>query len=146
MVLTDRPTFRWTAPSGAQSSVGVFDATFRQVAASPPILTTSWTPPAPFLRGGKYTWQVTLRTSDESMTIPAPPSPEALFIVAASTLAHDALALERSAARPSLELAAAYARCGDFHRARNELQALIAADEHAAAARRLLARIDAASR
>jgi hypothetical protein len=146
IVLTDHPTFRWTAPPGARSSVDVFDAAFRQVAASPPILATSWTTPEPLVRGGKYTWQVTVRTGEGSMTIPAPPAPEALFIVAASPLARDALALERSAARPSFELAAAYARCGDFHDARNELQSLIAAGEHTEAARRLLARIDAASR
>jgi hypothetical protein len=142
VVMSDRPTFRWTGPAGAAAVVEVFAPDFTRVASSPPVTTGAWTSSVAFERGVVYRWQVTVGT----MTIPAPPLPEALFIVARAEEADAVRRLERASPRPSLELASAYARAGDFSRARGELRALIREGKQPRAAETLLRRIDGVTR
>jgi hypothetical protein len=138
VVMTDRPVFRWNAPEGATSVVEVFAPDFTRVAASPALTSRTWTPPAALRRGVTYRWQVTAG----DVTIPAPPLPEALFLIVPEEQARVVHDLERSAERPSLELASAYAQAGDFDRARAELRALIDGGKQTQAAQKLLRRIN----
>jgi hypothetical protein len=138
VVMTDRPLFRWNAPEGTTSVVEVFAPDFQRVAVSPPLTSRTWTPPAALRRGVTYRWQVTAG----DLVIPAPPLPEALFLVVPEEQAKAIRDLERSEERPSLELASAYAKAGDFDRARAELRALIDGDRQPQAAETLLRRID----
>jgi hypothetical protein len=142
VVMTDRPTFRWNAPPGATSVVEVFAPDFTRVASSPALTSPAWTSPVAFKRGVPYRWQVTVG----SMTIPAPPLPEALFIVVPEEQASVVRRLEQSSRRPSLELASAYARAGDFYRARTELLALISDGKQTHGAAKLLRRLDSVIR
>ncbi|HEX6096888.1 MAG TPA: hypothetical protein VF432_11235 [Thermoanaerobaculia bacterium] len=138
VVMSDRPVFRWNAPEGATSVVEVFAPDFTRVATSPALTARTWTPPAALRRGVTYRWQVTAG----GVTIPAPPLPEALFLVVPEEQAKAVHDLERSAERPSLELASAYAKAGDFDRARAELRALLAGGKQTQAAEKLLRRIE----
>jgi hypothetical protein len=138
VVMTSRPLFRWNAPPGTTSVVEVFAPDFKRVAVSPPLTSHTWTPPVALQRGVTYRWQVTAGDT----IIPSPPLPEALFLVVPEDRAKAVRDLERSAERPSLELASAYARAGDFDRARAELRALIGRGKQTRVAERLLRRID----
>lgn len=142
VVLSDRPLFRWNAPDGATSVVEIFAPDFTRVAASPVLTGRTWTPPVALQRGVTYRWQVTV----DEQTIPAPPLPEALFLVVPEAEAKAARDLEQSTSRPSLALAAAYAKAGDFDRAHAELRALLAAGKQTAAAEKLLRRINGVTR
>jgi len=142
VVLSDRPLFRWNAPAGATSVVEVFGPDFTRVIASPPLTAHAWTPPVALRRGVSYRWQVTAG----EVTIPAPPLPEALFLVVREEDATAVQALERSEPRPSLALASAYAKAGDFTRARAELHVLISRGKQEDAATKLLQRIDRVTR
>ena len=141
VVMSDRPLFRWNAPAGTTSVVEVFAPDFTRVAASPPLTSNTWTPPVALQRGVTYRWQVTAG----DVTIPAPPLPEALFLIVPEDQAKAVHELERSK-RPSLALAATYAKAGDFDRARAELRALIDTGKQTEAAKKLLGRIDGVTR
>jgi hypothetical protein len=72
VVLTDRPTFRWTRLGGASGYVvEVYDARLKLAASSPSLTGASWTSP-PLVRGQVYSWQVkAIRDGNEIILISA---------------------------------------------------------------------------
>lgn len=83
LVVNVAPQFTWRALSGARSyRVAIFDASFREVAASPALKDVTWTPSVALPRNVPLAWQVTALMADGSSVLaPAPPRPEARFSV-----------------------------------------------------------------
>jgi hypothetical protein len=80
---TDRPTYRWTPHPGARTyEVAVFDSDLQKQLASGPVAGTEWTPAKALPRGHTYLWQVTALAGGQRVTAPAPPAPEARFVIA----------------------------------------------------------------
>jgi hypothetical protein len=83
VVESDRPAFRWDrAGRTGEVTVQIYDRSYAVVAESPRSRDTSWRVPAPLPRGATYRWQLRIHSADGgSETVPAPPSPPALFHV-----------------------------------------------------------------
>jgi hypothetical protein len=59
LIISDRPTFRWSRLEGATGYVvEVYDEGFNLAAASPKLTDNSWTPLQALERGRIYSWQV----------------------------------------------------------------------------------------
>lgn len=117
-----RPEFRWPRVEGASYSVTVAD-TSTVVAESPRLETARWRSNVALARGKVYSWQVKIEKADETLVMPAPPSPPALFRIVTAT---DQAELERARKeRPDdhLLLGVLYARAGVVDHARRELEA-----------------------
>jgi hypothetical protein len=125
IVLSDRPTLRWSAhPRALSYEVSVFDLDLEPVASSAAIAATEWTPPAALRRGRTYLWQVRATTAAGSETVPAPPAPEARFHVASAA----AVAAVEPALASGSDLAAgvALAEAGFLEEAAQRIDALAA--------------------
>jgi len=144
VVVTDRPTFEWTAVPGARYKVEVFGEHFRPIAASDLLDTTRWTAPEPLARGGTYAWQVTAFRGTSETTAPAPPAPVARFVVLDAVHARDLANLERQQPRSHLLLGVAYAQAGARAEATREIRALAAENRDSAVARALLRAVEQA--
>jgi hypothetical protein len=138
IILSDRPTFEWTAVPGARYRVEVFSDHFRPVADSGLLDTTRWTAPQSLQRGATYVWQVTAIHNGNETTSPAPPAPEARFAILDETNAQSLARLERIEPRSHLALGVAYAEAGVTAEAERELQELASENRGSADARRLL--------
>lgn len=138
IIVSDRPTFEWTAVPGARYRVEVFSDHFRPVADSGLLDATRWTAPRPLTRGGTYVWQVTAFGKSGETTSPAPPAPEARFAVLDETNAKSIARLEQSQPRSHLALGVAYAEAGVTAEAEREFQELASENRDSADARRLL--------
>jgi hypothetical protein len=118
-VLTARPQFSWTAIAGATSYVvAVFDENFNEVAQSRALTVLTWQPAADLPRGRLLAWQVTAGTPGGAAVSPAPPQPEARFIVLSAA---DAAAMDAQRVRLGGEpvaLGLALAKAGLFEEAR----------------------------
>ncbi|MET0626160.1 MAG: hypothetical protein ABW250_24715, partial [Pyrinomonadaceae bacterium] len=80
VLLTDRPTFRWSALEGATGYVvEIYDAGFNLVASSPRLDARSWAAPQTLARGKVYSWQVTAFKDGQEIKSPRPPAPQAKF-------------------------------------------------------------------
>ncbi|HEV7765218.1 MAG TPA: hypothetical protein VGQ76_09470 [Thermoanaerobaculia bacterium] len=85
VVASQRPTFRWKGPAGAEYSVVIAREGSTPVAKSDRMRTTSWTPTHPLARGVTYEWQVTVfEKSGRTQIVPTPPAPRALFAILSS--------------------------------------------------------------
>jgi hypothetical protein len=80
VVLTDRPTFRWTATVTPPFRVDIYDDHFHRVASSGAVSATSWTPATTLQRGLTLNWTVT-PVGAPNLTSPAPPQPPAVFSI-----------------------------------------------------------------
>lgn len=138
IIVSDRPTFEWTAVPGARYRVEVFSDHFRPVAASGTLDTTRWTVPKALPRGATYVWQVTALRSEGVTTSPAPPMPEARFAVLDEANAKSIARLEQIQPRSHLALGVAYAEAGVTSEAERELQELAGQNQGSADAQRLL--------
>jgi hypothetical protein len=126
-ILTDRPTFRWTAlPSARTYEVAVFDPDLRKQVASGPVTATEWTPARPLPRGRTYLWQVTAFAGGRRVTVPAPPAPEARFEVADPDVLTEVEARRAQAPTSRLVAALADVQAGLLDDAEAELRALAA--------------------
>ncbi len=77
-----RPQFSWTPRADATSySVAVFNSQFQLVADSGPVTVIHWTPTRDLPRGQVLAWQVTAHRAEGDVVSPAPPLPEARFLV-----------------------------------------------------------------
>jgi hypothetical protein len=75
IVGTDRPTFRWTALSGATSyTVSVYDADLHLVETSEPLKEIQWSMPDRLEAGIVYTWTVTALKDGQEIIAPASPA------------------------------------------------------------------------
>ena len=128
VVETDRPTFTWVGPGGAQYKVSVYDDRFNEASTSGWIGTTQWTMPKSLTRGARYSWQLTVRRGETETIVPAPPAPEARFQVLGVEDLKELSAVRETHGDAHLLLAVLYARLGLLDAAEAELQALAAAE------------------
>ena len=147
-VTTARPQFSWTpraAPGIASTySITVVDERFREVAKSGSLKTTTWTPRQDLPRGRVLAWQVTAKTRDETLVSPAPPHPEARFMVLdAATVARLAKERARLATEP-IALGLVLAKAGLFTEADSVFQTALTDERYdRSQVRALLARLRA---
>jgi hypothetical protein len=147
VMLSDRPTFRWSTLEGATSYfVEVYDDKLRQVIASPQLTDTSWTSPQSLKRGGIYSWQVTAIKGGEEFSSPRPPAPQANFRILDETLANELVQARRDYASSHLTLALLYTKAGLLDEAEQEFRALQKANPRSAISLRLLTNIKAMRR
>ncbi|HXG66013.1 MAG TPA: hypothetical protein VNO70_13000 [Blastocatellia bacterium] len=146
VLMTDRPTFRWSPMEGATVYVvEVYDSKFNLVATSPQLTSHSWAAPA-LSRGKVYAWQVKAIKGGQEFTSPRPPAPQARFRVLDQAKANE-LAKARRAYRSShLALGLLYAEAGLLKEAEEELRALQKANPDSEIARSLLRQVQALRR
>jgi hypothetical protein len=81
-VLSDLPSFRWTALSEhASYVVRVRDEGTGSTVVSPALRGETWTPEAPLPRGDTYVWQVEASADGREIIAPAPPAAIARFTI-----------------------------------------------------------------
>ncbi len=81
-VLTPRPMLYWTALPGARGyRVRIVDDRLQPIAESPTLTALAWRPRTPLPAGRVLSWQVEADTPEGLRTTPAPPLPEARFVV-----------------------------------------------------------------
>ena len=147
VLLSDRPTFRWSELEGAISYVvEVYDESFNLVATSSPITGHSWTATSAFKRGGIYSWQVKAAKDGQSVTSPRPPAPQAKFRVLDQAKANEIAQARSSYASSHLTLGLLYAQAGLLDEAEQELRALQKANPNSTVVRQWLANLQAMRR
>ncbi|MET0648678.1 MAG: hypothetical protein ABW208_18865 [Pyrinomonadaceae bacterium] len=143
-VITDRPTFRWRALSGASSYVvSVFDRNFRKVAASAPQTGTEWTVAQPLTRGQIYSWHVSASREGREVTSPEQPAPEAKFVVLDAAKAEELSRARQVSKGSHLTMGTLYARAGLLDEAERELQSALRENPGSKVARKLLLSVQA---
>ena len=78
-----RPLFTWPSRENATYVVSVF-AGDEEIARSKPLREARWTPLRDLRRAVTYIWQVQINTGESESTIPAPPTPAAMFRIASA--------------------------------------------------------------
>ena len=147
VMLSDRPTFRWSPLKGATSYVvEVYDAKPRQIITSPQLADTSWTATQSLKRGRIYSWQVTAIKGGEEFSSPRPPAPQAKFRILDETLANELDQARRAYASSHLTLALLYTKVGLLDDAEQEFRELQKANPHSVISLRLLTYIKAMRR
>lgn len=144
VMLSDRPTFRWSPLEGATGYiVEVYDDKLNQVIISPQSADTSWTASHSLKRGEIYSWQVTAIKGGEEIISPHPPAPLAKFRILDQTLANELVQARRAYASSHLTLALVYTQAGLLDEAEQEFRALQKANPNSTISRRLLANLQA---
>ncbi|MEP7337585.1 MAG: zf-HC2 domain-containing protein [Acidobacteriota bacterium] len=146
IILENRPTLRWKPLAGADGYIVIINnpaANYSEVAASPKLTVTRWTPPGALPRGRLYTWQVTAFVKDASgnereVTAPAPEAAEAKFRVLGQAEADEVEQGRQLYAGRHLTLGLLYTRFGLLKEAERELLALAAANPNEQIAQTLL--------
>lgn len=147
VLLTDRPTFRWSALEGATGYVvEVYDDGFNLVATSPRLDARSWAAPQTLPRGKVYAWQVTAFKDGQEIKSPRPPAPQAKFRILDRAKADELARARRSYPSSHLTLGLLYARAGLLKEAEQELRLLQRANPGSELARSLLRQIQALRR
>jgi hypothetical protein len=144
VILSDRPTFRWSPLDGAASYiVEVYDDKFARVATSPQLIDNSWTASKSLPRGKTYTWQVKAVKDGRRLISPPPAKPEARFRILDQARAVELMQAQRTYAGSHLTLGLLYVRDGLLDNAEQEFRKLRKANPSSAIARRLLADVQA---
>jgi hypothetical protein len=140
-VIAVRPLFRWQPLKGAQGySVVVFDSKLNPVETSPTLHATSWNPSHSLKQGRVYEWQVTARTADgNSIVAPAPPNPEARFLVLEKSKVDELEQFQQSHPDGHLVLGILYAQAGILQAGMSELEQISPGDANYNLAQKLLA-------
>jgi hypothetical protein len=145
VLLTARPTFRWSALEGATAYVvEVYDEKFASVAASPQLTDLTWTTSLP--RGRVYSWQVKAIKDGQEITSPRPPAPQAKFRILDQARANELTQAKRAHASSHLTLGLLYADAGMLHEAEQEFRLLQKANPGSDVARNLLRQIQSLQR
>jgi hypothetical protein len=140
VVLSNRPSFRWSALEGASAYVvEVYDDQFRLVATSPQLTERSWT--TSLARGKVYSWQVKATKDGEEVTSPRPPAPQAKFRVLDQSRANEIAKAKQAYASSHLTLGLLYADAGLLREAEQEFRALRRANPNSEIARSLLRQV-----
>ncbi|HKX33283.1 MAG TPA: hypothetical protein VJ302_36740 [Blastocatellia bacterium] len=144
VIISDRPTFRWTTLDGATSyRVEVYYENLDLALESPPVTEQSWTAPEPLKRGRVYLWQVKAAVGDRTVVTPLPPAPEVKFRILDQARAEELSRARRAYASSHLALGLLYAQAGVLSEAERELHALQRANPDAELARQLLKQVRA---
>ncbi len=142
VLMTDRPTFRWSPMEGATGYiVEVYDSKFNLVATSPELTGHSWAAPQPLSRGSVYAWQVKATKDGQEFTSPRPPAPQARFHILDQAKANELQKARRAYPSSHLALGLLYAEAGLLKEAEQELRLLQKANPHSEIARSLLAQL-----
>ncbi|MCA1579296.1 MAG: hypothetical protein LC794_18260 [Acidobacteria bacterium] len=145
VLLTNRPTFRWSPAEGATAYVvEVYDEKFTPVATSPQLTTLTWTTTLP--RGNVYSWQVKAIKTGEEVTAPRPPAPQAKFRVLDQAKANEITKARRAHSSSHLPLGLLYADAGLLREAEQEFRLLQRANPNSDLARNLLRQIQSLRR
>lgn len=87
VISDDRPTFQWTALSGASHyTVSVYDANLNLIKTSEPLTATQWAFPNQLKRGMIYTWVVTAIKDGKEVLAPTLPARAEFKIIEKSKL------------------------------------------------------------
>ena len=147
VLLTDRPTFRWSPMEGASVYVvEVYDDAFNLVAASPQLNGRSWAAGQTLPRGKVYSWQVKAVKDGQEVKAPRPPAPQAKFRVLDRAKADELARARRANPSSHLTLGLLYADAGLLKEAEQELRLLQKANPGSDIARRLLRQVQALRR
>lgn len=142
VLLTNQPTFSWTAMEGPTSYVvEVYDDQFQLVASSLNITDSSWTSPVRLTRGKVYSWQVKASKEGQEITSPRPPAPQAKFRILDQAKASEIAKAKRAYASSHLTLALLYAEVGLLREAEQELRLLRRANPDSELVRNLLRQV-----
>lgn len=147
VLLTARPTFRWSPMEGATGYVvEVYDGNFNLVATSPQLNGRSWAAPQALARGNVYAWQVKAVKDGQEVTSPRPPAPQAKFRVLDQAKANELAKAKRAHPSSHLTLGLLYAEAGLLKEAEQEFRLLRRANPDSELARRLLTQVQALRR
>ncbi len=147
VLLTDRPTFRWSALEGASGYVvELYDEAFNLIATSPQLDTRSWAAPQPLARGKVYAWQVRALKDGQEIKSPRPPAPQARFRVLDRAKAAELSRARRAHSSSHLTLALLYADAGLLNESERELRLLLKSNPDSELARNLLRQVRALQR
>ena len=134
-----RPVFRWRALDGAEGYVvRIYDADFHEVAASPQISGTVWTPTRSLERGRTYSWELRARAGDKEIVSPIQPAPAAKFTVLNQTKASELAQARKAGGNSHLTLGILYAQSGLLDDAEREFGALLRANPKSRLVQKLL--------
>jgi hypothetical protein len=137
VISSDRPTFRWTALSGASSYVvSVYDARLNLINTSGPIVETQWIMPSHLERGMIYTWVVTALKDGNEVLAPTLPARSEFKIIDRSewtSIGGKIKSLHSGVARGVI-----YAKAGLLDEAEQELKAYITRHPKDGSAKRIL--------
>lgn len=147
VIETDRPKFRWQALEGARSYVvTIYDAKFREVGDSGPIVGTEWTTPNSLERGITYSWQISASKDGKTIVSPKPPLREARFRILDQRAVIALAKLKKSVGSSHLVMGVFYWKHGLIEESEREFQALARANPNSTAVAELLASISATKR
>ena len=142
VIETDRPKFRWQALEAARRYiVTIYDAKFREVSSSGPIVGTEWTTPNSLERGVIYSWQISALKDGETIVSPKPPMREARFRILDRRAVVALANLKKSAGSSHLVMGVFYWKHGLIEESEREFQALAKANPNSTAVAELLASI-----
>jgi hypothetical protein len=123
--LTDRPSFRWRAPAGAQGFVvRIYDKDLKVIAESPPLESPSWSAFAPLKRGETYSWDVTAQVRGEPFVSPAEGQARPRFRILDARSLNEIEDIRRKASGSHLAMAIEYADQGLLDESEAELEEL----------------------
>jgi anti-sigma factor RsiW len=147
VLMSDRPTFRWSKMEGATGYVvEVYDDQFKLMSSSPQITNVSWTTTTALPRGRVYSWQVKAIKDGQETTSPRPPAPQAKFRVLDQSKANELARAKRAYGSSHLTLGLLYADAGLLREAEAEFRLLRRANPDSVIAQRLLGQIQAMRR
>ncbi len=147
VLMTNHPTFRWSALKGAKGYVvEVYDSKFKLVTTSPQVTSQSWAPSQSLPRGEVYSWQVKGIEEGQEVTSPRPPAPQAKFRILDQTKANELAKAKRAYASSHLTLGLLYADAGLLKESEQELRILQKANSNSDLARTLLRHVQALRR
>lgn len=146
-VSTPTPVFRWTAVRGATSyRVRIVDEQLAPIAEGDPVTGLTWRPRAALPIGRVLLWQVEATTPDGPRIAPAPPLPEARFVVLPFAEAEKAARAVAAAGGSDLAMATIYADAGLYADAEAALSRLLRDDPSSTVLRALVADLAARRR
>ena len=147
VLMTDRPTFRWSRLEGATSYVvEVYDSSFNLVTTSPELTSQAWAATQSLSRGSVYSWQVKAIKDQHEIKSPRPPAPQAKFRILDQAKTDELTKAKQAYASSHLVLGLLYADAGLLNDAEREMRALQKANPDSEIASRLLSRIQAMRR
>jgi hypothetical protein len=139
VLMSDRPTFRWTRFEGASDYVvEIYDEQFKLVMSSPSVTTLSWTAAQPLTRGRVYSWQVKAVKDGQETTVPRPPAPQAKFRVLDQGRMNEIALVKRAYGSSHLTLGMVYAQAGLLREAEHEFRELQKANPQSEIVKKLL--------
>lgn len=142
VMLSDRPTFRWSQLEGATGYVvEVYDEKFNLAGASSQLTDNSWTVPQPLKRGGIYSWQVKAIKVGQEFRSPRPPAPQAKFRILDQAKSNELTKAQRAYASSHLTLGLLYSEAGLLDETEKEFRALQKSNPDSTFVRRLLSQV-----